>query len=74
MRGKKVKQLKKQPKVVIDIKIQVLNTGEILIESPPDPDLFHEVCTQAERIMKANYKKKENLALLVPDKRIVLAH
>jgi len=72
MGGKKAKKERKEPKVMIDIRIQVLDTGEIKIDAPPNLDIFHEVITQAERIMKENYAQKQKVVELQKKKLILL--
>jgi len=72
MNGKKAKKIRKEPKVMIDIRIQVLDTGEIKIEAPADLDLFHEVITQAERVMKETYKGRNKVVELQKKKLILL--
>ena len=73
MSGKKAKEKRKEPKVMIDIGIQVLDTGEIKIDAPSDLDLFHEVITQAERVMRENYAEKKKVIAL-NERKLVLAH
>jgi len=72
MNGKKAKKIRKEPKVMVDIRIQVLDTGEIKIEAPADLDLFHEVITQAERVMKETYKGRNKVVELQKKKLILL--
>lgn len=66
MNGEKVEQKykgqkKKQPWTVFDINIKVFSDGKISIDAPKDLTVFHEIITQAERIMIENYgpKKRE---------------
>jgi len=72
MSGKKAKEQRKELKVMIDIRIQVLDTGEIKIDAPTNLDLFHEVITQAERIMRENYEDKKKVVELQKKKLILL--
>ena len=60
MTKKKVKLIgnnggKEKVKTMIDIRIQVLNTGEIKIDAPKNLNLFREVLIQAERVMEETY-------------------
>ena len=71
MSEKKAKKIRKEPKVMIDIRIQVLDTGEIKIEAPTNLDLFHQVITQSERIMRENYAEKQKVIAL-QKKRLIL--
>jgi len=57
----------------VDIHIEVFKDGSIEINAPPDVRLFHEVITQAERIMNENYGPKKEEKKIVELPRIVLA-
>ena len=71
MSGKKAKEERKEPKVMVDIRIQVLDTGEILINGPK-LDIFLEVIKQARRIMIENEAQKQKVVELQKKKLILL--
>uniref|UniRef100_A0A6M3K7R7 Uncharacterized protein n=1 Tax=viral metagenome TaxID=1070528 RepID=A0A6M3K7R7_9ZZZZ len=71
MSGKKAKEQRKEPKVMVDIRIQVLDTGEIMINGPK-LEIFLEVITQARRIMIENDAQKQKVVELQKKKLILL--
>ena len=71
MSGKKAKEQRKEPKVMVDIRIQVLDTGEIKINGPK-LEIFLEVITQARRIMIENDAQKQKVVELQKKKLILL--
>jgi len=71
MNGKKAKEQRKEPKVMVDIRIQVLDTGEIMINGPK-LEIFLEVITQARRIMIENDAQKQKVVELQKKKLILL--
>jgi len=71
MNGKKAKEERKEPKVMVDIRIQVLDTGEIMINGPK-LEIFLEVITQARRIMIENEAQKQKVVELQKKKLILL--
>ncbi len=64
--GKKSKeQSKDQLRTVFDINIKVFSNGKISINAPKDLAVFHEIITQAERIMIETYGPKKTEGKIV---------